>query len=279
MPTFLSGVRRRGDAEHGTAFPWSVPALASLERLTFAAPVTFFMGENGSGKSTLLEALAVLTEAVTIGGEDAAKDATLAGARRFADAFVASRHGRPKTRAFFRAEDAFGFTRRIEREMRAIDAETERILGDAEAGEAARRRAAAYVRAQGVALAARYGADPHARSHGETFLDILRDRIVPGGLYLLDEPETPLSPARVLALIVLIDDAVRAGSQFVIATHSPILAAYPRADILLFGDGGVRRTAYEELEHVRVTRDFLAAPERYLRRLLADGPEPSSQPD
>ncbi len=268
MQTFLTGVRRRSDAEVGSSFPWSVPTLASLERLSFAAPVTFFIGENGSGKSTFLEALAVMIGAVTIGAEDAANDATLDGARRLADTFVASRRGRPSTCAFFRAEDAFGFTRRIEREMRAIDAESERILSDGQAGMEARRRAAAYVRAQGAALTARYGDDPHALSHGETFLNILRERIVPNGLYLLDEPETPLSPTRVLALIVLLNDAVRVGSQFIIATHSPILAAFPNAEILLFEDGAIHRTAYEELEHVRVTRDFLAAPERYLRQLL-----------
>lgn len=127
---------------------------------------------------------------------------------------------------FFRAEDAFGFSRRVEREMNAINEEADRLLADEKAGAAARRRAAGFVRAQRGALVARYGKDPHAFSHGETFLGILRQRLVPCGLYLLDEPETPLSPTRVLALLVLIHDAVHAGSQFIIATHSPILAAY-----------------------------------------------------
>ncbi len=154
--------------------------------------------------------------------------------------------------------------------MRAIEAEADRILADQGAGTEARRRAAGYVGAQRDALAVRYGKDPHAFSHGETFLRILRQRLVPNGLYLLDEPETPLSPTRVLALLVLLHDAVRSGSQFVIATHSPILAALPNAEILLFDNGEVRAAQHAELEHVRVTRDFLAAPERYLRRLLAE---------
>ncbi len=271
MALFLEGIRRRSDACVDDAFPWSVPALVSLESLRFSSSVTFLMGENGSGKSTFLEALAVAVGAVTVGAEDAAEDTTLSGARRLAETFVTSQRGRPHTKMFFRAEDAFGFTRRIEREMNAINAEADKLLADEKAGPVARRRAAGFVRAQRGALAARYGKDPHAFSHGETFLGILRQRLVPCGLYLLDEPETPLSPTRVLALLILIHDAVRAGSQFVIATHSPILAALPDAEILLFDDDGkLRATAHAELEHVRVTRDFLAAPERYLRRLLVD---------
>ncbi len=113
MTLFLEGIRRRSDGRIDDAFPWSVPALVSLESLRFTAPVTFLMGENGSGKSTFLEALALAVNAVTVGAEEAAEDATLSGARRLAAAFVASGRGRPRTRMFFRAEDAFGFTRRV----------------------------------------------------------------------------------------------------------------------------------------------------------------------
>jgi predicted ATPase len=265
---FLAAIRRR--AGTATGFPWTIPAIASLERLQFTAPVTFFMGENGSGKSTLLEALSIATRAITAGADQASEDPTLEGARRLAASLAPSQRGRPATRMFFRAEDAFGFTRRVAADIRAIGAEADAILADAGAGLTARRRAAAQVRAERDALIDRYGADPHALSHGETFLQILRRRLVPRGLYLLDEPETPLSPTRVLALLALVNDAAREGSQFVIATHSPILAALPGAQILVFEDGAIRPSAYETLEHVRVTRDFLAAPERYLRHLTAD---------
>ncbi len=230
------------------------------------------MGENGSGKSTLIEALAIALGATAAGALDLSDDATLAGARRLAGTLTLVQTERPRSRMFFRAEDAFGFTRRVEREMHAVDDEVAAILGDERAGLAARRRAASYVRGQRNALAARYGEDPHAQSHGETFLAILRQRLVPQGLYLLDEPETPLSPTRVLALLAMVHDAVRDGSQFVIATHSPILAAFPGAQILVFDGAAIRPTPYAELEHVRVTRDFLCAPERYLRHLLRDEP-------
>ena len=103
---------------------------------------------------------------------------------------------------------------------------------------------------------------------GETFLALLRTRLVPNGLYFLDEPETPLSPTRVLALIALIAALVADGCQFVIATHSPILLALPGAVILEARDGALAVAEWNDLEHVRVTRAFLNDPASVLRRLL-----------
>ena len=171
-------------------------------------------------------------------------------------------------RAFFRAEDAFGFTRRIERELQKSDAEADEMEGDEMASEYRRRLGANIVRSARAVLVRKYGADPHARSHGETFLGILRGQLVRNSLYLLDEPETPLSPARVLTLLTILLDAVKAGSQLIIATHSPILAAFPGASILVFTGDRIVETPYEQLEHVRVTRDFLNAPAQYLRNLM-----------
>lgn len=221
--------------------------------------MTFFVGENGSGKSTLLEALAVAAGAVALGGAEMRSDPSLGAARSLANGLTTVRRRRPRTTLFLRAEDVFGYTQRIAREMRELD-ET--------ASEFAGTRAFGYVAAQRRALEERYGSSPDARSHGETFLALLGARIVPAGLYFLDEPETPLSPTRVLGLLAILHDAVAAGSQFVIATHSPLLMAYPGATLLQFEDGKIDVVAYEEIEHVRVTRDFLNAPERYLRRLF-----------
>jgi predicted ATPase len=264
---FVTAFRRRRGAKTDEAFPWTVPALRALKELRFDAPVTFLMGENGCGKSTLLEALAVATEASAAGAEDVDADATLAGARRLAEAFEVEERGTPRLRAFFRAEDAFGFTKRIEREMQAIDAEADAMLRDPKASEFRRRLGANITRSSRGALASKYGDDPHARSHGETFLAILRAQLLPRGLYLLDEPETPLSPTRVLTLLTILLDATGTGSQFIIATHSPILAAFPSASIRVLDGDRIVETPYEELEHVRITRDFLNAPARYLRYL------------
>ncbi len=267
---FLREVRYEGPALGADArvFPWTLPLLRHLESLAFDRPVTFFVGENGSGKSTLLESLAVAARATALGGADLESDPTLAAARALGPALRLSRGPRPKAKLFMRAEDVFGYTQRVARDLR--DLETT-------AGEFAGTRAHGYIAAQGRALANRYGADPDARSHGETFLALLQARLVPAGLYFLDEPETPLSPVRVLGLLAILSDAVAAGSQFVIATHSPILMAYPGADLRQIADGTIASVAYEEVEHVRVTRDFLNAPGRYLRH-MALGPSDGERP-
>ena len=114
---------------------------------------------------------------------------------------------------------------------------------------------------------ARYGVNPDARSHGEAFLNLFSQRLVPGGLFLLDEPEAALSPQSQLGFLAMIRDALDSGAQFVIATHSPILMAIPGAVIFSFDDSQVRRVDYEDLDSVALVRDFLQAPERYLRRI------------
>ncbi|HEV2642380.1 MAG TPA: AAA family ATPase [Candidatus Elarobacter sp.] len=275
---FVTAFRRRRGAKTDDAFPWTVPALRNLCELRFDAPVTFLMGENGCGKSTLLEALAVATDAAAAGAEGVDVDATLAGARRLAAAFEPEERGRPRVRAFFRAEDAFGFTKRIEREIHEIEGQADAMLDDENASEYRRRLGANIVRSASWVYVRKYGADPHARSHGETFLGILRGQLVRNSLYLLDEPETPLSPTRVLTLLTILLDAVKRGSQFVIATHSPILAAFPGASIRVFDGDRIVETPYEELEHVRITRDFLNAPGRYLRYLTRAPEEIDGEP-
>jgi predicted ATPase len=116
-------------------------------------------------------------------------------------------------------------------------------------------------------LRARYGEGLEARSHGEAFLALFQSRFVPGGLFLLDEPEAPLSPLRQLALIAAIREMVTQDGQFIIATHSPILMAYPDASILHFTEGEIQPAKYEDLEHVRLMRDFLQNPEAFLSKL------------
>ena len=256
---FLSALRRRPDAAvDQDRFPWTLPLVRDLETLEFTTPVTFLAGENGSGKSTLLEGIAAGMEAVAAGAHDLKRDPTLRPARR--------RHAR--TRLFLRAEDVFGYTGRVTADMAELD-EIEHDFAKLPEGPG-RDRAMGVARGQRGALAQRYGADPDARSHGETFLALLQTRLVPNGLYFLDEPETPLSPTRVLALIVLLAERVRQGCQFVIATHSPILMAMPDATILLIEDGRLRPIGWNDLGHVRVTRAFLNDPAATLRRLLAD---------
>src|SRR5262249_6798875 len=157
----------------------------------------------------------------------------------------------------------FGFTRRVAgdmRDLRAIEEDLDRSLPPAVTG---RERALGSVSGQRRALANRYGENPDGRSHGETFLALLQGRLAPHGLYFLDEPETPLSPVRVLALMALLGDRVAADCQFVVATHSPILMALPGADVILLEESGTRSIPYEETEHVRITRAFLNDPHSF----------------
>ncbi|MBD5656781.1 MAG: AAA family ATPase [Candidatus Eremiobacteraeota bacterium] len=247
-----------------------MPLLRDFGHLRFRAPVTFFVGENGSGKSTLLEALAAASGAYAIGRAAIESDQTLRPARELASALTLQRGLRPKTKAFLSAEDVFGFTQRVAQDMADLKTVESELLADSEASATARRRAASQIGAQRGALARRYGSDPDAGSHGETFLALLNERLVPHGLYFLDEPETPLSPTRILALIALLSRATADGSQFLIATHSPILMALPTAEILEFSGDRIAPVAYDDVEHVRVTRDFLNRPEAFLRRLADD---------
>ena len=156
---------------------------------------------------------------------------------------------------------------RLRDEMYELDEEEKDLRASLPEGSWGQAIATGTVRGQRQALIERYGDAPDDRSHGETFLDFLNGRVLPDGLYFLDEPETPLSPQRVLALIAILKDAVAENCQFVIATHSPILMAAPDSEILLFEDDTIRPVPWDELDHVRLTRDFLNDPERYLRRL------------
>lgn len=267
---YLTGLRRRGHDEPsamGTEFPLSLPLVRDLEAMSFRAPITFLVGENGSGKSTLLEGIAAGVGAVAVGAHDLARDPSLAAARRFADAFFFARRRHARTRLFLRAEDVFGFTTRVGASMRELQGDEDELRQALPEGYG-RLIATGAVAAQRGALASSYGADPDARSHGETFLALLRRRLVPDGLYLLDEPETPLSPSRVLALMVLLAEKVEDGCQFIIATHSPILMAMPGATILLAEGGTLSEADWTDIEHVRVTRAFLADPGAALHKLF-----------
>lgn len=254
----------------GPDYPFGLPALRQLDVLRFDAPVTLLVGENGSGKSTLLEALAIAARAHTAGSAEAADDPSLAGVRALADAMTLGWVRRTRRGFFLRAEDFLGYARRVDR----LRADLAAGLAAADAAHADRPGSLAHELARTPwlnelgALERRYGEGLDTRSHGESFLHFLRERLVPGGLYLLDEPEAPLSPARQLAFLALLRALVEADGQAVVATHSPIVLAFPGAAIWSFdGPDGIRPVAYGDLEHVRLTRDFLAHPEAFLRHL------------
>jgi predicted ATPase len=254
----------RGDA----GFPFELPIVRSLRSLRFETPVTLLVGENGSGKSTVLEALAIAARAITAGSAEAADDPTLDGVRRLARAMTLTWATRTHRGFYLRAEDFFGYAKRLatmraelEAELAAVDEEYKDRPGLAH--DLARTP---FLRELGE-LRRRYGEGLDTQSHGESFLRFFGERLVPNGTYFLDEPEAPLSPARQLSFLALLKELVAADGQAIIATHSPILLAFPGAVILSFDGDTIARVAYEDLDHVRLTRDFLADPEAFLRHL------------
>jgi predicted ATPase len=249
-------------------FPWSLPLLRTSRELAFAPTVTVLAGENGSGKSTLLEAIALAAQLPTAGSRDLDDDPTLDALRPFAAEVRLAWSERRRRGLFFRSEDYFGYAQRLAREqaeLRAAAAATERDAAHAHEGER-RRRAAPYLGPVGAADA-RYGGDLDARSHGESFLAFFRARLRGPGLYVLDEPEAALSPIRQLAFVALLREAVGRGAQFLLATHAPILMAYPGATLYELGDEGITPARFDEVASVRTLKAFLDDPAAFLRHL------------
>lgn len=249
-------------------FPFALPIFQQLKELIFTSPVTILVGENGSGKSSLLEALACAVGSVTVGAESVARDTGLAQVREFAQYMRLVWSKRTRRGFFLRAEDFFGYARQMARVKAELRQEYEAVDREYEGRSAYAKDLAKMPYANEMqAIEQRYGEGLDSQSHGESFLLLFQQRFVPDGLYLLDEPEAPLSPLRQLGLLSLLKQMVEQHGQFIIATHSPILMAYPGAEILSFDGGAIRRVSYEEIEHVQVTRDFLNNPAAYLHHL------------
>jgi predicted ATPase len=247
-------------------FPFDIPLIRHFRRIDFTSPVTFLVGENGSGKSTLLEAIAVGIDAVAVGGEDLQRDQTLAHLKMLAKQLKFVWHKKKTHRGFFlRAEDFFNFARRMHAKVLELDEIAKEF--ESELTGYGLSLAKGVVLGQRRAIVDKYGENLDANSHGESFLRLFQERFVPGGLYLLDEPEAPLSPQRQLSFLSIVKEMVRQDAQFIIATHSPIIMAFPDAIILSFDSYPLKSVAYDEVEHVSLTRTFLSNPERYLRSL------------
>ena len=225
-------------------YPFSLPAVYSLDQIEFHPKVTFFVGENGSGKSTLLEAIAI---ALGFNAEGGTKNFRFDTRRSHSALYqylrIAKGFKQPRDGFFLRAESFFNVATEIE------------SLDEGPGGPP-------IINSYG-------GRSLHEQSHGESFLTLMMERFGGQGIYILDEPEAALSPQRQLALLSRIHDLVLDRSQFIIATHSPILMAYPDATIFQCGEGGLSQVTYEETDHFQVARDFLLNPQRMLDLLLA----------
>ncbi len=229
-------------------YPFSLDIIKNLKKIEFPTQVTFFIGENGTGKSTLLEAIA---HHAGFGAEGGSKNISFktsaedvySGVHNLADHLVLSWRQKPKDGYFFRAETFYNIANHLD-----------------------------YLNREGGDAYNSYGGKSlHNQSHGEGFLSFFQNRMGKGGFFILDEPEAALSPQRQLSLLVIINQLCKDfNTQFIIATHSPILLAYPNSTIYSCDDGDLKKTTYTETSHYQITKDFLNNPELYLKRLFSD---------
>jgi predicted ATPase len=204
----------------------------------------------------------------TIGSTSTNDDATLSAQRELGRALRLTWNVRVRRGFFLRAEDFFGFAKAIEQLKAEIKKRSDEIdVEYADRSAYAKGLALGPLYGSLAALRASYGEGLDAQSHGESFLKLFQARFVPGGIYLIDEPEAPLSPQSQLALIAMLKQMLRQESQFIIATHSPILLAFPNATIYSFDESPAAVVPFDQLDHVTLTRDFLNNPEAFLRRL------------
>lgn len=251
-----------------SSYPFNLPLIQHFKSITFHSPVTFFVGENGSGKSTLIEAIAAAVGSIVVGSDNIQTDLSLQPARKLANHLQLIWNKRTHRGFFLRAEDFFGYAKRMAKLRAEMQADLEEVQKDSRNRSALAQKLAEvpFQREISEMKQSRTDALDHV-SHGESFLHLFQSRFVPNGLYLLDEPEAPLSPLRQLTLITLIKQMVKEDAQFIIATHSPILMAFPDAEILNFDEVPIESVAYDDLQHVEIMRGFLNNPKAYLNHL------------
>lgn len=242
MP-YLREIRPKEKVRDSGKYPFNIPSLNGGNiHLRFESPITFFVGENGTGKSTLLEAVAIGSGFNPGGGTRHSLNEQRKSESLLHEYLTFVWNKKVFDGFFLRAESLFNFASFLE--------EWERETGED------------FHSAYG-------GKSLHEQSHGESFMAVMKNRFKQG-LFILDEPEAALSPARQLSLLSRMHQLVAKGdTQFIIATHSPIILSYPDATILQFSKDGLQKVKYEDTEHFTVTKDFLNGREAFFRHLFA----------
>lgn len=249
-------------------YPFCLDVIKNFSELTFINPVTFLVGENGSGKSTLLESIAVASNAITVGSIHTGQDKSLESIRNFSKYLKLIWNQNTHKGFFLRAEDFFGYTRRLAETKENIQKEIHAIQSQYEKRSAyAKELAESPHKRDLYELEQRYGNQIEEASHGESFLRFFQARFIPNGLYLLDEPEAALSPISQLAFIAILKEMVSKDAQFIIATHAPILMAFPGAVILNFDENPIKPVSFHDVKHVEIMKAFLDNPQSFLRHL------------
>jgi predicted ATPase len=237
------------DLVDNNQYPFSLDIIKNLKKISFPTQVTFFIGENGTGKSTLLEAIAYHAGFGPEGGSKnisfkTSVDDAYIGVQNLAEHLVLSWRQKPKDGYFFRAETFYNIANHLDYLNRECGGGAYNSYG---------------------------GKSLHNQSHGEGFLSFFQNRMGKGGFFILDEPEAALSPQRQLSLLLIINQLCKDfNTQFIIATHSPILLAYPEATIYSCNDHHLKKVTYTETSHYQITKDFLNNTELYLQKLFSN---------
>ena len=236
------------DIAMANQYPFNLSLIQNLKEIEFPTKVTFFVGENGTGKSTILEALAIKAGFGAEGGSkniafQTASEKNYSPAAKLADCFTLSWRKKVFNGYFFRAESFFNVATHIEQ-----IAQYDFTIYDSYGGKSL-----------------------HEQSHGESFLAFFKNRLGSGGFFIFDEPEAALSPQRQLSLLAIIHElATKTDSQFIIATHSPIILAYPGATIYSCDLATLKRVDYKDTDHYQITKQFLDNPDRYFTYLFEE---------
>jgi len=237
---FLREIIKLEEKIHTPAqYPFNVPSIKHLDRISLSRNVTFFVGENGSGKSTLLEAIAYQCGFNTAGGSRNNQYEVTSSEAKLGDFIRLSWMPKVNSGFFLRAESFYNFASHMD-ELAKEDRRIYKSYG---------------------------GKSLHEQSHGESFISLFKNRFGQRGIYLLDEPEAALSPQRQLVFLSIIHE-LQKSAQVIIATHSPILLGYPNADIYNFNVSPIGLIKYEETEHYQITRRFLENRNFYLKELI-----------
>lgn len=257
---FLRTIERLGDVEEGSGFPFELPPVRELRKVDLTSSVTFLAGENGTGKSTLLEAIGLRAKMKCAAGQPLEHDPALVPIHPLARSLKLTWMPPTKYGFFLRVEDFFVQAREQRQQQETVSSVRASLDFEIRIQTAERERTASE-------SGTRTAAPPSGLSAGESFLRFLESHCAAGGIHLIDEPEAALSPQRQLAFMSLVKSVVDENAQFIIATHSPIILAYPGAQILSLDGGTISTVRYEDLPHVNFTREFLRNPETYLRQL------------
>ena len=242
-------------------YPFNLKWLKNTPEIEFRKPLTFLVGDNGIGKSTLLQAIAIQNQIPQLTNELYENDPEYETISRLSDSLKSHWDVKSKSGFFFRADDFISFVRENKKLRKELEKDLNRLDERGVHKLAFERQP--YQNSLD-ALKRSYPKELHKMSHGQSFLALFKSRLTPNSLYLLDEPETPLSPQNQLTLLYMIDEQIKQGSQFIIASHSPVLTAYPDADIYNIKSESIKLIDYEEIENVEFMKNFMADPKRFM---------------